>query len=169
MSGSPGQERVQKQRKTEPRAREMPEDIRVAIIAGSKSDQQVVDDAVKVLTELGVSHEVQFLSAHRNPEGLRAYLSGSSAEVFIAVAGLAAHLPGVIASMTVKPVVGVPVNAKLNGLDSLLSIVQMPPGVPVACVGIDNARNAGILAAEMIALGDSKVKERIEKMREAWR
>ncbi len=147
----------------------MPENIRVAIIAGSKSDQQVVDDAVKVLTELGVSHEVQFLSAHRNPEGLRTYLSGSSAEVFIAVAGLAAHLPGVIASMTVKPVVGVPVNAKLNGLDSLLSIVQMPPGVPVACVGIDNARNAGILAAEMIALGDSKVKERIEKMREAWR
>jgi len=147
----------------------MPERVRVAIIAGSKSDQQVVDDAVKVLTELGVSHEVQFLSAHRNPDGLRRYLAASKADVFIAVAGLAAHLPGVIASTTVKPVIGVPVNAKLNGLDSLLSIVQMPPGVPVACVGIDNARNAGILAAEMIALGDRKVKDRIETMRKAWR
>ena len=141
----------------------------MAIIAGSKSDQAVVDEAVKVLTELGVSHDVQFLSAHRNPDGLHKYLSSSNADVFIAIAGLAAHLPGVIASITVKPVIGVPVNAKLNGLDSLLSIVQMPPGVPVACVGIDNARNAGILAAEMIALGDRAVKERIEKMREAWR
>jgi 5-(carboxyamino)imidazole ribonucleotide mutase len=147
----------------------MSERVRVAIIAGSKSDQQVVDEAVKVLTELGVSHEVQFLSAHRNPDGLHAYLAGAKADVFIAVAGLAAHLPGVIASKTVKPVIGVPVNAKLNGLDSLLSIVQMPPGVPVACVGIDNARNAGILAAEMIALGDPNVKERIETMRKAWR
>jgi len=147
----------------------MPEDIRVAIIAGSKSDQQVVDDAVKALTELGVSHDVQFLSAHRNPEGLRKYLAGSKAEVFIAIAGLAAHLPGVIASMTINPVIGVPVNAKLNGLDSLLSIVQMPPGVPVGCVGIDNARNAGILAAEIVGLRDPKVRDRLEKMRQAWR
>jgi len=162
-------ESIQKQRKAEPAAREMSEAVRVAIIAGSKSDQQVVDDAVKALTELGVTHEVQFLSAHRNPEGLRRYLAGSKADVFIAIAGLAAHLPGVIASTTVKPVIGVPVNAKLNGLDSLLSIVQMPPGVPVGCVGIDNARNAGILAAEIIALGDRKVKERIESMRVAWR
>jgi len=147
----------------------MADSVRVAIIAGSKSDQPVVDEAVKVLTELGVSHEVKFLSAHRNPEGLRKYLSGSKADVYIAIAGLAAHLPGVIASTTVKPVIGVPVNAKLNGLDSLLSIVQMPPGVPVACVGIDNARNAGILAAEIVALSDPKVKDRLEKMRDAWR
>jgi 5-(carboxyamino)imidazole ribonucleotide mutase len=147
----------------------MTENPKVAIIAGSKSDQPVVDDAVKVLTELGVSHEVQFLSAHRNPEGLRKYLAGSKADVYIAIAGLAAHLPGVIASTTVRPVIGVPVNAKLNGLDSLLSIVQMPPGVPVACVGIDNARNAGILAAEIVALQDMSVKERLDKMREAWR
>ena len=147
----------------------MADSVKVAIIAGSKSDQPVVDEAVKVLTELGVSHEVQFLSAHRNPEGLRRYLSGSKADVYIAIAGLAAHLPGVIASTTVRPVIGVPVNAKLNGLDSLLSIVQMPPGVPVACVGIDNARNAGILAAEIVALQDPNVKERLDKMREAWR
>jgi len=147
----------------------MADSVRVAIIAGSKSDQPVVDDAVKVLTELGVTHEVQFLSAHRNPEGLRKYLASSKADVYIAIAGLAAHLPGVIASTTVKPVIGVPVNAKLNGLDSLLSIVQMPPGVPVGCVGIDNARNAGILAAEIVGLGDPKVKQRLENMREEWR
>ena len=138
-------------------------------MAGSKSDQAVVDEAVKALTELGVSHEVQLLSAHRNPEGLERFLASSKADVYIAVAGLAAHLPGVIASRTLKPVIGVPVNAKLNGLDSLLSMVQMPPGVPVACVGIDNARNAGILAAEIVALGDPSVKKRIEKMRATWR
>jgi 5-(carboxyamino)imidazole ribonucleotide mutase len=155
--------------KTEPGSERMAENVKVAIVAGSKSDQPVVDDAVKVLTELGVSHEVQFLSAHRNPEGLRKFLSGSKADVYIAVAGLAAHLPGVIASQTVRPVIGVPVNAKLDGLDSLLSIVQMPPGVPVGCVGIDNARNAGILAAEIVALGDADVRGRLEKMREAWR
>jgi len=143
--------------------------IKVAVVAGSKSDQPITDEAAKVLTELGVSHEVKFLSAHRNPEGLRKYVSESGAEVFIAVAGLAAHLPGVIASMTVRPVIGVPVNAKLNGLDSLLSIVQMPPGVPVGCVGIDNAKNAGILAAEILALTDKGVKKSIEKMRESWR
>ena len=147
----------------------MADNVKVAIVAGSKSDQAVVDEAVKALTELGVPYEVQFLSAHRNPEGLRRFLSGSKADVYIAIAGLAAHLPGVIASTTVKPVIGVPVTAKLNGLDSLLSIVQMPPGVPVACVGIDNARNAGILAAEIVGLGDPKVKQRLEKMREAWR
>jgi 5-(carboxyamino)imidazole ribonucleotide mutase len=146
----------------------MADNFRVAIVAGSKSDQPVVDEAVKVLTDLGVSHEVQFLSAHRNPEGLRKYVSASSVDIFIAVAGLAAHLPGVIASMTVRPVIGVPVNSKLDGLDSLLSIVQMPPGVPVGCVGIDNARNAGILAAEIIAINDPKVRDNLGKMREAW-
>jgi 5-(carboxyamino)imidazole ribonucleotide mutase len=147
----------------------MADSVKVAIIAGSKSDQAVVDDAVKVLTELGVSHEVQFLSAHRNPEGLRKFLAGSKADVFIGVAGLAAHLPGVIASQTLKPVIGVPVNSKLDGLDSLLSIVEMPPGVPVACVAIDGARNAGILAAEIVALTDASVRDKIDKMRQAWR
>ncbi len=120
------------------------------------------------MTELGVKHEVQFISAHRRPEALRKYVSDSPAEVFVAVAGLAAHLPGVIASPTTRPVIGVPVNVKLNGLDSLLSIVQMPPGVPVATVGVDNGRNAGILAAEIIGLKDKNVAESIKKMREAW-
>jgi 5-(carboxyamino)imidazole ribonucleotide mutase len=147
----------------------MSQPISVAIVAGSKSDQAITDEAAKILTELLIPNEVKFLSAHRNPDGLRDYVSRSPAKVFIAVAGLAAHLPGVVASMGVRPVIGVPVAVKLNGLDSLLSIVQMPPGVPVACVGIDNARNAGILAAEMLALSDPAVAERLTKMREAWR
>jgi 5-(carboxyamino)imidazole ribonucleotide mutase len=147
----------------------MSQRISVAIVAGSKSDQPITDEAAKVLTELEVPNEVRFLSAHRNPEGLRDYVSKSEAKVFIAVAGLAAHLPGVVASMGVRPVIGVPVAVKLNGLDSLLSIVQMPPGVPVACVGIDNARNAGILAAEILGLSDPAIAQRLTKMREAWR
>jgi 5-(carboxyamino)imidazole ribonucleotide mutase len=147
----------------------MSQRVSVAVVAGSKSDQAIVDEASKVLTELEIPHEVRFISAHRNPEGLKEYVSTSRAEVFIAVAGLAAHLPGVIASMTLRPVIGVPVNVKLDGLDSLLSIVQMPPGVPVACVGVDNARNAGILAAEVLALTDRGVAERLQRMRAAWR
>ncbi len=147
----------------------MPDTPAVAIVAGSKSDQAVVDEATKVLLELGVPHEVQFISAHRNPEKLREYVTKSPAKVFIAIAGLSAHLPGVVASMTLRPVIGVPVGVKLNGLDSLLSIVQMPPGVPVGCVGIDNARNAGVLAAEILALEDTTVATNLVKMREAWR
>ncbi len=141
----------------------------VAVVAGSKSDQPITDEAAKVLAELSVPHDVQFISAHRNPDKLREYVTKSPAKVFIAVAGLSAHLPGVVASMTTRPVIGVPVNVKLNGLDSLLSIVQMPPGVPVGCVGIDNARNAGILAAEILALNDPAVGAALGKMREAWK
>lgn len=143
--------------------------LKVAVIAGSKSDQAVAGEASAVLTELGVPHEVQFISAHRDPEKLRDYVANSPARVFVAIAGLSAHLPGVIASLTVKPVIGVPVNVKLAGLDSLLSIVQMPSGVPVGTVGIDNARNAGILAAEILALSDPEVEEGLKKMRESWR
>ncbi|QQG48030.1 MAG: 5-(carboxyamino)imidazole ribonucleotide mutase [archaeon] len=141
----------------------------VAVIAGSKSDQAITDEASKALTELGVAHEVHFISAHRNPEKLKKFVGSSKARVFIAVAGLSAHLPGVVASMTTRPVIGVPVAVKLNGLDSLLSIVQMPPGVPVACVGVDNGRNAGILAAEIVALEDNRVGEKIAKLRDSWR
>jgi 5-(carboxyamino)imidazole ribonucleotide mutase len=147
----------------------MSQRISVAIIAGSKSDQPITDEAAKILTELGIPNEVRFLSAHRNPEGLKDYVTKSEARVFIAVAGLAAHLPGVIASMGLRPVIGVPVNVKLNGLDSLLSIVQMPPGVPVACVGVDNAKNAGILAAEILALSDPAIAQKLTEMRAAWR
>ncbi len=147
----------------------MPDAPLVAVLAGSKSDQAIVDEATKVLSELGIPHEVQFISAHRNPAKLRDYIGNSPSKVFIAVAGLAAHLPGVVASMTIKPVIGVPVAVKLSGLDSLLSIVQMPPGVPVGCVGIDNARNAGILAAEILALSDNSIAASIQKMRDSWK
>ena len=141
---------------------------RVAVVAGSKSDEAVVNDVVKALSDLGVAYDVQYISAHRNPEKLRDYLAHSTAEVFVAVAGLAAHLPGVIASQTTKPVIGVPEGVKLDGLDSLLSIVQMPPGVPVASVGVDNGRNAGILAAEMLAIKDEDIRRALEGMRRSW-
>ncbi|HMK46058.1 MAG TPA: AIR carboxylase family protein [Methanocella sp.] len=124
--------------------------VDVALILGSATDRQIADRAIDVLTKNGVSWDLQVLSAHRNPDGLDAYIKGSDAKVFIAIAGLAAALPGVIAARTSKPVIGVPVASKLGGLDALLSIVQMPKGVPVACVGIDNGDNAAHLAIRIL-------------------
>ena len=124
-----------------------------AVISGSISDQLIVDRILSRLKDGGVSFEHRVLSAHRNPKELEEYVSGTDAHVFIAVAGLSAALPGVIASQTHRPVIGVPVSAKLGGLDSLLSIVQMPPGVPVACVGIDNGENAALLAIRILESG----------------
>ncbi len=122
----------------------------VAIISGSESDRQIAERAAKVLALAAVDYEMHVLSAHRNPIELESYISKSDAEVFIAIAGLSAALPGVIASRTKKPVIGVPVSSKLGGLDALLSIVQMPKGVPVACVGIDNGENAAHLALRIL-------------------
>ncbi|HMF29979.1 MAG TPA: 5-(carboxyamino)imidazole ribonucleotide mutase [Candidatus Lokiarchaeia archaeon] len=127
-------------------------DIQVAVIAGSASDEEIYGKVTSTLDELGITYEMKILSAHRNPDELREYVTSTPAIVFIAVAGLSAALPGVIASMTAKPVIGVPVSAKLGGLDALLSIVQMPPGVPVACVGIDNGKNAAYLAKRILDL-----------------
>ncbi|MFX0091224.1 MAG: 5-(carboxyamino)imidazole ribonucleotide mutase [Candidatus Hodarchaeota archaeon] len=124
----------------------------IAVIAGSKSDDIIVQKAIKVFEEHKIDYDYQILSAHRNPDALDEYIRQSDAKVFIAVAGLAAALPGVIAAKTKRPVIGVPVSAKLGGLDALLSIVQMPPGVPVATVGIDNAANAAHLALRILAL-----------------
>ena len=123
---------------------------RIAIILGSKSDMQIADQVTGVLDESGEKYDLQVISAHRYPEKLDDYLKNSDALVFIAIAGLSAALPGVIASKTDKPVIGVPVSKKLGGLDALLSIVQMPPGVPVACVGIDNGKNAAHLAMRIL-------------------
>lgn len=130
--------------------------VDVAVILGSESDRKVAEGAIEVLSQSGVSFEVKVLSAHRNPEELERYLKETDAKIFIGVAGLAAHLPGFIASRTDKPVIGVPVSAKLGGLDALLSIVQMPSGVPVACVGIDNAKNAAYLALRILKLAREK-------------
>lgn len=124
--------------------------VTVAIIMGSESDMKIGESASKVLDEAGMDYEIQVISAHRDPTGLEDYISKSNAKVFIAIAGLSAALPGVIASRTKKPVIGVPVSSKLGGLDALLSIVQMPKGVPVACVGIDNGANAAHLALRIL-------------------
>ncbi len=122
----------------------------VAVIVGSERDLQAAERAKKVLEEHGVLTEVKVLSAHRNPKELERYVEECEAKVYIAMAGLAAHLPGYIASRTDKPVIGVPLEVKLGGLDALLSIVQMPRGVPVATVGIDNAENAAYLAIRIL-------------------
>ncbi|MFX0028597.1 MAG: 5-(carboxyamino)imidazole ribonucleotide mutase [Candidatus Hermodarchaeota archaeon] len=124
----------------------------VSIIAGSTSDKEVYEKAEKILKDSNIQYELQIISAHRNPDKLDQYLKTCKSLVYIAVAGLSAALPGVIASKTTKPVIGVPVSAKLNGLDALLSIVQMPPGVPVACVGIDGGDNAAHLAIRILNL-----------------
>lgn len=123
---------------------------KIAIIMGSESDKNIADRTIKVLQEYNIPYDLQVISAHRNPDKLDKYIKESDADLFIAIAGLSAALPGVIASKTNKPVIGVPVSAKLGGLDALLSIVQMPAGVPVACVGIDNGANAAYLAIRIL-------------------
>ena len=127
--------------------------VDIAVISGSRSDQAIVYKVASKLEEKGASFEHKVLSAHRNPQELEDYISKTDARVFIGIAGLSAALPGVIASKTTRPVIGVPVSAKLGGLDALLSIVQMPPGVPVACVGIDNGENAALLALRILESG----------------
>lgn len=128
------------------------ENLLVSIIAGSTSDKEVYEKAEKILKDNGIKYDLQIISAHRNPDKLEQYLKSSESLVYIAVAGLSAALPGVIASKIDKPVIGVPVSTKLGGLDALLSIVQMPPGVPVACVGIDRGDNAAHLAIRILNL-----------------
>ena len=125
----------------------------IAVISGSKSDQAIVDKIIARLEENRASYDHKVLSAHRNPKELEEYIENTNAKVFIGVAGLSAALPGYIASRTKKPVIGVPVSSKLGGLDALLSIVQMPPGVPVACVGIDGGENAALLALRILESG----------------
>jgi 5-(carboxyamino)imidazole ribonucleotide mutase len=136
----------------------------VQIILGSKSDLRVAEKATAVLKELGIEYKVSVASAHRTPELVEKLVSEADAEVFIAIAGLSAALPGVIASRTHKPVIGVPVSGALN-LDAILSVVQMPPGIPVAAVGLDRGDNAAILAAQILALKDERVARALETHR----
>jgi len=130
----------------------------VSIIMGSKSDERVAEKAIEVLKDHCVPFEVKVLSVHRQPKELEKYLEESKeyVKVYIAIAGLSAALPGVIASRVEQPVIGVPVEVKLLGLDALFSIVQMPPGVPVAAVGIDNGKNAAYLAIRILKLAGFK-------------
>ena len=142
----------------------------VGVVGGSRSDFPILDDAVTVLSELGVPSELRVVSAHRTPDHLFRYAEGAAGRgvrVIIAGAGGAAHLPGMLAAKTTLPVIGVPIPTKhLGGLDSLLSIVQMPRGIPVATVAIGNATNAGLLAAAILALDDPGLAERLSAWRE---
>jgi 5-(carboxyamino)imidazole ribonucleotide mutase len=124
----------------------------VAVISGSASDAAITEKVKKILEENMVSYDTRIISAHRDPDKLDEFIKTSNVKIFIAIAGLSAALPGVIASKTDKPVIGVPVSGTLNGLDALLAIVQMPKGVPVACVGVDNGENAAWLAIRILKL-----------------
>ena len=138
----------------------------ITIIAGSKSDRELVKKVEKVLDEFEVEYKSRIASAHRTPKKLKEIIETSGSDVFIGVAGLSAALPGVIASYTIKPVIGLPRDVKLSGLDSFLSMAQMPPGVPVATVGVDNAKNAAFLALEILAVRDENLKNRLKEYRE---
>jgi 5-(carboxyamino)imidazole ribonucleotide mutase len=142
---------------------------KVSIIMGSTSDLPVMEAAAKFLNDMQIPFEINALSAHRTPEKVEEFSRSArdrGIRVIIAAAGMAAHLPGVIAAMTTLPVIGVPIKATLEGLDSLLAIVQMPPGIPVATVGINGAQNAAILAAEILATSDNDLHQKMVKFKE---
>lgn len=130
---------------------------RVSIILGSKSDMPVAEKAITILKKFNIEYDIAVASAHRTPARVEELVTGSKSDVFIAIAGLSAALPGSVAALTVKPVIGVPVSGALN-LDAILSIVQLPPGIPVAAVGLDRGDNAAILAAEILAVTDATVR-----------
>lgn len=136
----------------------------VQIILGSASDGEVGQRVAKVLSEFGVTHDLSVASAHRSPERLRDLVLNSDAKVFVAIAGMSAALPGTVAALTIRPVVGVPVSGKLN-LDAVLAVSQMPPGVPVAAVALDGAENAALLAVEILAVGDEGLARRLRDHR----
>ncbi|WP_107823420.1 5-(carboxyamino)imidazole ribonucleotide mutase [Mangrovibacterium marinum] len=142
---------------------------KVSIIMGSTSDLGVMEAAAKIMDEFEIPFEINALSAHRTPAEVEKFAKGAKdrgIKVIIAGAGMAAHLPGVIAAMTPLPVIGVPIRASLDGMDALLAIAQMPPGIPVATVAINGAQNAGILAAQMLSLGDAEMAEKMVNFKE---
>lgn len=141
--------------------------MKVSIVMGSSSDQHIADKVVEKLNYFGIENEVRVISAHRAHHVLMDYVENSSSQIFIAIAGKAAHLAGVIASLTIKPVIGIPAKSStMDGLDSLLSTVQMPKGVPVATVAIDGGENAGILAVQMLAISDEDLANKLREFKE---
>ena len=138
--------------------------MKVQIILGSNSDMPIAEKAEKILKEFKVDYDIKVASAHRTPEYLKELVEKNNADVFIGIAGLSAALPGTIAAHTTKPVIGVPVSGKVN-LDSILSIIQMPPGIPVAAVGLDRGDNAALLAVQILALNNNKLGQEMEKYR----
>ena len=144
---------------------------RVAVILGSQSDADIMEPCLQTLTDLGIEHELQVMSAHRSPERVREFAAAAADrgfEAIIAAAGMAAHLPGVVASQTSLPVIGVPIGKPgMSGLDALLSIAQMPPGVPVACMAVNGAKNAALYAAAIIALKHEGVRQALQDYRDS--
>ena len=140
----------------------------IHVIMGSKSDMPVAEKAEKILKEFDIEYKIEVASAHRTPDYLKKIVKESKADIFIGIAGLSAALPGSIAAHTIKPVIGVPVSGKVN-FDSILSIIQMPPGIPVAAVGLDRGDNAVLLAIEILAIKDNNLKNQLEKYRENMR
>ena len=141
----------------------------VSIIMGSTSDLPVMEKAAKLLNDFEIPFEINALSAHRTPKEVEEFATNAQArgiKVIIAAAGMAAHLPGVIASMTTLPVIGVPINSSLDGMDALLAIVQMPPGIPVATVGINGAMNAAILAVQILSTDNEELKTKLADYKE---
>jgi 5-(carboxyamino)imidazole ribonucleotide mutase len=138
--------------------------MKIQIILGSKSDMPVADKAKKILEDFTVNYDIKVASAHRTPDYLKELVEKSDADVFIGVAGLSAALPGSIAAHTIKPVIGVPVSGKVN-FDAILSIVQMPPGIPVGAVGLDRGDNAALLAIEILAIIDKKLSKELAQYR----
>jgi 5-(carboxyamino)imidazole ribonucleotide mutase len=142
----------------------------VSIIMGSTSDLPIMEKAAEILNDFRIPFEMNALSAHRTPEEVEKFAKNAASrgiKVIIAAAGMAAHLPGVIAAMTPLPVIGVPIKTSLEGLDSIFSILQMPPGIPVATVGVNAAQNAGILAAQIIATGNDAIMKEVVKYKES--
>ena len=138
--------------------------MKIHIIMGSKSDTPVAEKAQKILDDFKIDYETTVASAHRTPDFLKKIVEKSTADVFIGIAGLSAALPGSIAANTIKPVIGVPVSGKVN-LDSILSIVQMPPGIPVGAVGLDRGDNAALLAIQILSINDKKLSNKFKDYR----
>ena len=142
--------------------------MKIQIIMGSKSDMPIAEKTKKILEEFKVDYDIKVASAHRTPDILKDIVEKSGADVFIGIAGLAAALPGSIAAHTTKPVIGIPVSGKVN-LDAILSIIQMPPGIPVAAVGLDRGDNAALLAIEILAVHDKTLMKKLEEYRRRMR
>ena len=139
--------------------------MKIQIILGSNSDMPVVEKAEKILKDFSVEYNIKTASAHRTPDYLKEFVEKNNADVFIGFAGLSAALPGAIAAHTTKPVIGVPVSGKVN-FDSILSIIQMPPGIPVAAVGLDRGDNAALLAVQILSVKDKKLADEMTRYRE---
>ncbi|HWR26843.1 MAG TPA: 5-(carboxyamino)imidazole ribonucleotide mutase [Candidatus Thermoplasmatota archaeon] len=142
--------------------------MKIQIIMGSSSDTPVAEKAKAILEDFGVSYDIKIASAHRTPDLLKKIVEKSDADVFIGIAGLSAALPGTIAAHTIKPVIGVPVSGKVN-LDAILSIIQMPPGIPIGAVGLDRGENAALLAVEILAVKDTKLEKKLLEYRKKMR